>query len=452
MFKKILVANRGEIAVRIIRACKELGVKTVTVYSEADRDSLHVKLADEAYCIGPAAAQRSYLHIPNIMSVALLSGADAVHPGYGFLAENPQFADVCRSHNIKFIGPSPEAIEKMGDKAVARRTVQAAGVPVLPGSEGVVRDPDQAVEIAEAVGYPVIIKAAAGGGGRGMRVAADREALLRCFKTAVAEAESAFGSGDVYIEKYLIDPRHIEVQVLADEYGNVVHFGERDCSIQRRHQKVIEECPSPAIKDGLRKKLGADAVKAAKAVGYTNAGTVEFLVHGHGRHYFLEMNTRIQVEHPVTELVYGVDLVQSQIKIAAGEILGVDQTAIEPSGHAIECRITAEDPWKGFMPMPGRITRFEVPGGLGVRVDTAAYTGYTIPPHYDSLIAKLIAWAPDRDQAIARMKRALEEFVIEGVPTTIEFHKRILDHPDYRKARIYANQDILAMLSAGSGA
>lgn len=439
MFKKVLIANRGEIALRIIRACKEMGIGTVAVYSEADRESLHVKVADEAFCIGPAQSARSYLNIANIISAAEVSGADAIHPGYGFLAENANFAEICESCGIKFIGPSIEALEKMGAKAVARETMIKAGVPVVPGTEGVVSDSEEAVVIAEEIGYPVIIKASAGGGGKGMRIAQSKNDLLHALQTARAEAEAAFGNGEVYIEKYVEEPRHIEFQILADNYGNTVYLGERDCSIQRRNQKLIEEAPSVALTPELRHEMGEVAIKAAKAVNYANAGTIEFLLDKHNRFYFIEMNTRIQVEHPVTELITGIDLIKEQLRVAAGEELGYSQDDIKIDGWAMECRINAEDPTRNFMPSPGKITAYQAPGGLGVRVDSAAYEGYHIPPYYDSMVAKLIVWGRDRDEAIARMKRCLQEYVVEGVKTTIPFHLRILDNAFFQRGDFYTN-------------
>ncbi|HEY8462921.1 MAG TPA: acetyl-CoA carboxylase biotin carboxylase subunit [Bacillota bacterium] len=439
MFKKILIANRGEIALRIIRACKEMGIQTVAIYSEADRNALHAHYADEAFCVGPAPSNRSYLNIPNIISAATLAGVDAIHPGYGFLAENARFAEICETHHIKFIGPTADAIEKMGDKAIAKQTMKDVGVPVIPGSDGVITDEQTALEVAAEIGYPVIIKASAGGGGRGMRVVTNREELLNAYRTARAEAEAAFGNPQVYMEKYIEEPRHIEVQILIDEYGNGVYLGERDCSIQRRHQKVIEESPSPAVTPEVRQLLGEAAVIGAKSVGYTNAGTIEFLLDKNGQFYFMEMNTRIQVEHPVTELVTGIDLVKEQIKIAAGMELGMTQSDIIIRGHAIECRINAEDPTADFRPSPGRITLFHPPGGPGVRVDSAVYQEYQIPPYYDSLIAKLIVWAESRDAAIARMVRALDEFEIEGVKTTIPFHLEVLNNPYFKAGEFYTD-------------
>lgn len=439
VFKKILIANRGEIALRVIRACKEMDIATVAVYSEADKNSLHVKYADEAYCIGPAPTNRSYLNIPNIISAALVSGVDAIHPGYGFLAENAYFAEICETHQIKFIGPAPTTIEKMGDKAVARETVKQANVPIVPGVEGTINNDEQALAVAKEIGYPVIIKASAGGGGRGMRVAQNNQDLLKEWKAAQREAEAAFGNGEVYIEKYIEEPRHIEFQILADNYGNVVHLGERDCSVQRRHQKVIEESPSVALTPELREKMGAAAVNAAKSANYSSAGTVEFLLDKHGNFYFIEMNTRIQVEHPVTELVTGLDLIKEQIRIAAGEELGYTQEDIRITGWAIECRINAEDPAKNFMPSPGLIKVYEAPGGPGIRIDSIVYPGYTISPYYDSMVAKIIAWGENREEAIKRMLRALDEYNIEGVKTTIPFQKKVLNNAFFRKGEFYTN-------------
>lgn len=436
MFEKILVANRGEIAVRVIRACRELGIATVAIYSEADRDALHVRLADEAYCVGPAPSARSYLNIPNIISAALLARVDAIHPGYGYLSERARFAEICETHGIKFIGPPVRAIELMGDKAMARRAVKEAGVPIFPGSDGPVGDTDEALAVAQQIGYPVVVKACAGGGGKGLRVARYADELVRVLQVARGEAEAAFGNGDIYIEKYLEEPRHIEIQVLADEYGHVIHLGERECSIQRRHQKLIEEAPSPYVSEELRKRMGEAAVRAARAAGYANAGTVEFLVDQGGNFYFLEMNTRIQVEHPVTEMVTGIDLVKAQIRIAAGERLPWQQKDIRFRGHALECRLNAEDPYNNFLPSPGRITFYHAPGGHGVRVDSYAYTGCLIPPYYDPMFAKLITWGADRDEAIARMESALAEFVAEGIRTTIPFHREVLAQEDFRRGAL----------------
>jgi len=431
MFEKILIANRGEIAVRIIRTCKELGIKTVAVYSQADQDALHVQLADEAYCIGPTSSKESYLHMTNIISVATLTGCDAIHPGYGFMAENADFAEVCASCGITFIGPSARAIETMGSKAIARETMKNAGVPIVPGTEGIIQNIELAMKTAEEIGYPVIVKATAGGGGKGMRVAWNSGELKNAVSMAQQEAETAFGNAGVYLEKYLEEPRHIEIQIIADSHGNVVHLGERDCSIQRRHQKLVEEAPSPAIEPSIRTRMGEAAIKAARAVDYVTAGTVEFLLDKHGQFYFMEMNTRIQVEHPVTEYVTGVDLVKEQILAAAGLELSVRQEDIEINGWAIECRINAEDPEKKFMPSPGTITTYLPPGGLGVRIDSAAYQGYQITPYYDSMIAKVIVHGKTRVEAIERMHRALSEFRIEGVKTTIPFHLKLLRNPAF---------------------
>ncbi|MCS7228447.1 MAG: acetyl-CoA carboxylase biotin carboxylase subunit [Candidatus Kryptonium sp.] len=437
MFRKILIANRGEIALRIIRTCKELGIKTVAVYSEADRYSLHVKFADEAVCIGPGPSKESYLNIPRIIAAAEITNAEAIHPGYGFLSENAMFAEICESSGIKFIGPTPDAIEAMGDKSLAKETMKKAGVPVIPGSDGVVNSLEEAREIANEIGYPIMLKAAAGGGGKGMRMVNSDDELENAWQTARAEAEAAFGNPALYIEKFIEKPRHIEIQVLADEHGNVIHLGERDCSIQRRHQKLIEESPSPIVTPELREAMGQAAVKGAKSVKYRNAGTIEFLVDKDGNFYFMEMNTRIQVEHPVTEMVYGVDIVREQIRIAAGEKLGIKQKELKPNGHAIECRINAEDPYKGFRPSPGKITALHFPGGFGVRIDSHIYQEYVVPPYYDSMIAKLIVHAKSRDEAIRRMLRALEEFVIEGIHTTIPFHIKLLNSPEFRSGTDY---------------
>jgi acetyl-CoA carboxylase biotin carboxylase subunit len=434
MFKKILVANRGEIALRIISACRELGIRTVAVYSEADRDALHVRFADEDVCIGPYPSAASYLNISAIVSAAEITEADAIHPGYGFLSENAYFAEILQDCHIAFIGPSPEAVRKMGDKSLARRTVAAAGVPTVPGSPGPVETLDEALSFARKAGYPVILKASAGGGGRGMRIARDERELSGAFDIARAEAETAFGNAEVYLEKYLEESRHIEFQVFGDSHGNLRQMGERECSIQRRHQKLIEEAPSTALDGALRARMGDAAVAAARTVSYTNAGTVEFLLDAQGRFYFMEMNTRLQVEHPVTEEVTAVDLVKEQIAVAAGEPLSFSRT-LAPRGHAIEFRINAEDPVT-FQPSPGKITTFHMPGGLGVRVDTAAYQGYVIPPYYDSLIAKLIVSGRNRQEAIQRGRRALDLFVIEGIKTTIPMHRRILDDPDFLDGRL----------------
>ncbi len=430
MFKKVLIANRGEIALRIIRACKELGIATVAVYSQADSQSLHVSLADEAYCIGPAQSSKSYLHIPAIISVALTSGADAIHPGYGFMAERADFVDICSEHNIKFIGPSSEAMRAMGDKASARATMIASGVPVTPGT-GLVETVEQVREFANKVGFPVIIKATAGGGGKGMRIVREEYELEDAFNLCRNEAKNAFGNPEVYVEKYLENPRHIEVQILADSFGNVVHLGERDCSIQRRHQKLLEEAPSPAISEEIRKAMGQAAVNAAKAINYEGAGTIEFLLDEtdpkNKKWYFMEMNTRVQVEHCVSEMISGVDIVKEQVRVAAGQRLSVKQEDICLRGHAIECRINAEDPDRDFMPFAGKIEGYIAPGGFGVRVDSHAYTGYAIPPYYDSMVGKLICWGKDREEARLRMLRALSEYVITGIKTTIPFHREILN-------------------------
>ncbi len=425
MFNKILIANRGEIALRVIRTCKELGIKTVAIYSEADKDSLHVTFADEAVCIGPAPSRDSYLKIPLIISAAQITGADAIHPGYGFLAENADFSEICTESGLKFIGPSPKMISAMGDKAFAKETMMKNNVPVIPGSDGIVEDPAVGKNIAEEIGYPVIIKASAGGGGKGMRIVKDKKDFENAFRTAKIEAESSFGNSDVYLEKYIENPRHVEIQIMGDMHGNVFHYGERDCSVQRRHQKLIEESPSPAIDQELREKMGQTAVLGAKSVNYEGAGTIEFLLDKHKNFYFMEMNTRIQVEHPVTEWVYGIDIVREQILVAAGEKLDIKTK--QPEGHSIEFRINAEDPEYGFRPSPGKILSLHCPGGQGVRVDTHLYTSYSIPPFYDSLIAKLIVWGTDRKHAIARGRRALEEFVIEGIKTTIPFHLKVLE-------------------------
>jgi acetyl-CoA carboxylase biotin carboxylase subunit len=436
VFKKILIANRGEIALRVIRACKELGVSTVAVHSDADADCLHVRYADQAVCIGKGPSKLSYLSIPAIISAAEITDAEAIHPGYGFLAENAHFAEVCESCNIKFIGPTANTIRLMGDKIQAKETAKAAGVPLVPGSDGGVPDEKVALVLAKKIGYPVIIKATAGGGGRGMRVAHTDVSLVNAYQTARQESQAAFGNSEVYIEKYLEDPRHVEFQIMADEHGNVVHLGERDCSVQRRHQKLIEESPSPALNDELRKKMGQAAVALAKAANYFNAGTVEFLVDKHGDFFFMEMNTRIQVEHPVTEMVTGIDLVKEQLRVAAGEKLSIPVKELRLRGHAIECRINAEDPDKNFMPSPGKITHYHAPGGIGVRVDSHVYQEYTIPPFYDSMIAKLIVHGRDRNEAIDRMLRALDEFVIEGVKTTIPFQKRVLANQQFQKGLV----------------
>jgi acetyl-CoA carboxylase, biotin carboxylase subunit len=432
MIKKLLIANRGEIAVRIIRACREMGIESVAVFSEADREALHVQLADEAYCIGPKLSKESYLNVTNIISVAKLTGCDAIHPGYGFLAENADFAELCRECNITFVGPSPEAITKMGTKDIARETMKEAGVPIVPGSTGIINDIDEALELVARIQYPVIIKATAGGGGKGIRVAKNEQELVKGINITQQEALTAFGNPGVYIEKYIEDFRHVEIQVLADSYGNTIHLGERDCSIQRRLQKLLEETPSPALDGEIRAEMGNAAVKAAKAVDYSGAGTVEFIYDYRNRKfYFMEMNTRIQVEHPVTEMVTGIDLIKEQIRVASGERLTITQQDVTFTGWAIECRINAENPEKNFMPSAGKINMYLPPGGFGVRIDSAAYPGYTIPPYYDSMIAKVITYGNSREEAISRMKRALSEFVIEGIHTTIPFHLKLLEHESF---------------------
>ncbi|NQT30005.1 MAG: acetyl-CoA carboxylase biotin carboxylase subunit [Candidatus Saganbacteria bacterium] len=436
MFKKLLVANRGEIAVRVIRAAKEMDIETVAIYSEADRDSLHVKIADESYCIGPPPPNKSYLNVPSIISVAEVAGVDAIHPGYGFLSENAKFVEICDASAIKFIGPPIEAMQKMGDKATARKTVDKAGVPVVPGSDGIISDENEALKVADKIGFPIAIKATAGGGGRGLRIAWDRDKFIHLMRMARSEAEAAFGNGEVYLEKFIEDPRHIEIQILCDQHGHAVHLGERDCSIQRRHQKLVEECLSPVIDDKTRRKIGDAAVRAAKSVNYYSAGTIEFLFDKHGKFYFMEMNTRVQVEHPVTEMITGVDIIKEQIKIAAGEKLPFKQGDIKFRGHAIECRINAENYEKGFMPSPGQIKAYLAPGGLGVRVDSHAYPGYVVQPYYDSLVAKLIAWGKNRDEAIKIMERALDEYVIDGIHTTIPFHLKVLRNEAFRRGEV----------------
>jgi len=439
MFKKILIANRGEIAIRVIRACRELGIATVAVFSEADRDSLHVRLADESICIGSAAPRSSYLNVPAIITAAELSGAEAIHPGYGFLAENPNFAEACESCGLKFIGPSSRTLSMVGDKSKTRQIMSKEGIPVIPGSSESIKDEADALKTARLIGYPLIIKASLGGGGKGMRVVQNEEELKKGLQISSSEAESAFGSREIYLEKYIREPRHIEFQILADSHGNIVHLGERDCSVQRRHQKLIEESPSSAVDSKLRKIMGRFAIRAAKAVDYTGAGTVEFLLDRDGKFYFMEMNARIQVEHPVTEWVTGIDIVKEQLKIATGEKIGLTQDEIKFEGHAIECRINAEDPDKDFMPVPGKITAFYMPGGPGVRVDTHVYTGYIVPPYYDSLLAKLIVWAGRREESIQRMQRTLQEFIIEGVPTTIPFHRKVLNNAFFKRGEVYTN-------------
>jgi acetyl-CoA carboxylase biotin carboxylase subunit len=431
VFDKILIANRGEIALRVIRACRELDVRTVAVYSEADQDSLHVRFSDEDICIGPPPSRDSYLNIPRILAAAEITGADAIHPGYGFLAENAEFAEICERSGLVFVGPTADQIRRMGNKAEARRTMDAAGVPVVPGSEGAVDDEEEAVQEATRIGFPVMIKAASGGGGKGMRVAEEPDAFRHAYIMARNEAKAAFDDPSVYLERYITRPKHVEIQILGDQHGNVVHFGERDCSVQRRHQKLIEESPSPALDSELRTEMGEAAVRAASSIGYRNAGTVEFLLDESGSFYFMEMNTRIQVEHPVTEAVTAVDLVKEQIRVAAG----VELSVLEPPalrGHAIECRINAEDPANGFRPAPGTITAFHAPGGPGVRTDTHVYAGYYVPPFYDSLIAKLIVRANDRREALSRAYHALDEFIVEGIHTTIPFLRQVLSHPDFQ--------------------
>lgn len=440
MIKKILIANRGEIAVRIIRACKELNIQTVAVYSEADEESLHVQLADEAYCIGPASSKESYLDFTNIMSVATLTDVDAIHPGYGFLAENADFAEMCKECNIIFIGPSAEAIRQMGMKDVARQTMKEAGVPIVPGSDGLVESEEEAKKIAKKIGYPVIIKATAGGGGRGIRMANDADELIRSIRITQEEAATAFGHPGVYIEKFIEDFRHVEIQILADQYGHMIHLGERDCTIQRRLQKLIEETPSPALSEEIRTQMGEASIKAAQAVDYVGAGTVEFIFDRKNQQfYFMEMNTRIQVEHPVTEMVTGVDLIKEQIRIANREKLSLKQEDIIFDGWAIECRVNAEDPFKNFLPSPGKINLYLPPGGLGVRVDSAMYPGCSISPYYDSMVAKVITHAATREEAILRMKRALDEFIVEGVNTTIPFHRQIMNHDVFKKGNFNTN-------------
>jgi len=433
MFQKILIANRGEIAVRIIRACHEMGIKTVAVYSEMDAEALHTQMADEAVCIGPAKAKDSYLNIQNILSATVLTGAEAIHPGFGFLSENSKFAKMCSECNITFIGPDAETIDKMGNKSRAREIMIAAGVPVVPGSEGAVADDKEALKLAREIGYPVMVKASAGGGGRGIRIVHSDEEMVKAFNTAKTEALNAFGDDTMYVEKFVENPRHIEFQVLGDSFGNVIHLGERDCSVQRRNQKVLEEAPSAVMTEELRAEMGLVAVNAAKAVDYKNAGTIEFLLDKHGKYYFMEMNTRIQVEHGITELVTGVDLIKEQLRVAAGERLQYTQEEIKIKGHAIECRINAEDPEKGFRPSPGTIERLHLPGGPGVRLDSAVYQGYTIPPTYDSMIGKLMVYGTNREEALNKMRRALGEFVIEGLETNIDFQYLILENEAFKK-------------------
>lgn len=439
MLRRILVANRGEIALRIIRACRELNIETIAIYSEADRDSLHVKWADVAVCVGPAPSQKSYLNLQNILAAALAHGAEGIHPGYGYLSEQALFAEMCEAHNLVFIGPSAQQIELLGDKVRAKATMEAAGVPIIPGSAGAITDEKTLVEIAEEIGYPVIIKASAGGGGKGMRLAQNREELIQGYHTARTEAAAAFNSDAVYLEKFIQAPRHIEVQLLADNFGHMVHFGERECSLQRRHQKLIEECPSPVVTEELRSRMGAAAVQGAQAVHYRNAGTMEFLLDDQDNFYFMEMNTRIQVEHPVTEMVYGIDLIKEQIRLASGEPLGYEQAGIVPYGHAIECRINAEAVRVNSRPSPGLIQQLFVPGGYGIRWDSHIYSGYVIPPYYDSMFAKLIAWGTDREEAIERLKRALDELVVKGVETSIPFHRAIMRDQEFRQGRFSTN-------------
>ncbi|MBW4521514.1 MAG: acetyl-CoA carboxylase biotin carboxylase subunit [Scytolyngbya sp. HA4215-MV1] len=438
-FSKILIANRGEIALRILRTCEEMGIATVAVHSTIDRHSLPVQLADEAVCIGEPPSSKSYLNIPNIIAAALTRNATAIHPGYGFLAENARFAEICADHQIAFIGPSPDSIRSMGDKSTAKKTMQRVGVPTVPGSHGLLTDEQEALVIARKIGYPVMIKATAGGGGRGMRLVREDGELVKLFLAAQGEAGAAFGNPGLYLEKFIQNPRHIEFQILADNYGNVIHLGERDCSIQRRHQKLLEEAPSPALTSELRSKMGQAAVMAAKSINYTGAGTVEFLLDKSGEFYFMEMNTRIQVEHPVTEMITGLDLIAEQIRIAQGERLSLTQDQVLLRGHAIECRINAEDPDHNFRPHPGRISGYLPPSGPGVRMDSHVYTDYEIPPYYDSLIGKLIVWGSDRSAAIKRMKRALRECAITGLPTTINFHQRILENPDFLRGEVFTN-------------
>ncbi|HCL4448025.1 TPA: acetyl-CoA carboxylase biotin carboxylase subunit [Clostridium botulinum] len=446
MFKKILVANRGEIAVRIIRACREMGIETVAIYSEADKDALHVQLADEAVCIGPPSSKDSYLNMYNIISATVLTGSQAIHPGFGFLSENSKFANMCKDCNIVFIGPDSETIDKVGNKSNARDIMIRAGVPVIPGSNGVIHNEEEALNIAEEIGYQVVVKASAGGGGRGIRIVHSKENMIKAFNTAKSEAKGAFGDDSMYVEKFIKNPRHIEFQILGDNYGNIIHLGERDCSLQRRNQKVLEEAPSPRMNEELRKRMGDVAIKAAKAVEYKNAGTIEFLLDEDGSFYFMEMNTRIQVEHPITEMVTGVDILKEQIKIAYGEKLNIKQKDIKIQGHAIECRINAEDYKNGFRPCPGKIENLYIPGGLGVRLDSSVYLGYTIPPYYDSMIGKLIAYGRNREETIQIMKRALGELIIEGVNTNIDFQFIILEDENFIKGE-YTTKYIEKMLT-----
>lgn len=450
MFKKVLIANRGEIAIRIIRACKEMKIATVAIYSEADRDSLHVRMADEAVCVGPAPNKESYLNMPNIISAAIITGAEAIHPGYAYFSEQPSFAEACEACNLKFIGPRASAIELMGDKARAKETAAKAGVPVIPGSKGTISSEQEAFKIASKMGYPIRLKATAGGGGRGIRVVQDESELASALKIATAEAESAFGNGELYIEKEVEDPRHVEIQILGDEHGHYIHLGERECSIQRRNQKLIEEAPSAAVTPAIRTKMGEAAIKLAKAVGYANAGTVEFLLDSKGDFYFMEMNTRVQVEHPVTEAVTGVDIVKEQIRIASGEPLDITQKDVKIEGHAIECRIIAEDPANNFCPSVGTIQHLAAPGGIGVRLDTHIFAGYEIPPYYDAMLAKLVVWGIDRNEAISRMLRCLSEFEIEGVKTNIDYQQQILTNPYFRKGEI-TTAFIMRRMNGNSG-
>jgi acetyl-CoA carboxylase biotin carboxylase subunit len=453
MLEKILIANRGEIALRVIRACHELGIRTVAVYSEADADSLHVQMADEAYCIGPPLATRSYLHIPALISTAVVTGADGIHPGYGFLSENADFAQICADHRIKFIGPSPYAIQSMGDKSSARDLMRNGGVPVVPGTNGLVNDGATAYQVANSIGFPVIIKATAGGGGKGMRVANNAEELARSVTAAQSEAAAAFGNNGVYIEKYLQSIRHVEIQIMADQHGNCIHVGERDCSVQRRHQKLIEEAPSVALSEEMRFQMGQAAVAAAKQIGYEGAGTIEFILAG-DEFYFMEMNTRIQVEHPVTEMISGFDLVKEQIAIASGYPLSYRQEDIRFSGHAIECRINAEDPERNFLPCPGQIDAYIAPGGPGIRVDSHCYPGYKVPPYYDSLLSKLVAWGRNRNEAIQRMQRALDEYVITGIKCTIPFHQQVLANARFQSGEVttdFVEKYFVPSLNAASG-
>ena len=449
MINKVLIANRGEIAVRIIRACREMGIETVAVYSEADASALHVQLADEAVCIGPAASKDSYLNMENIISATVISGADAIHPGFGFLSENARFAEMCRQCHITFIGPSPELIHRMGNKSEARKTMMEAGVPVVPGTKEPVFEAAEGKKIADAMGYPVMIKASSGGGGKGMRIAASSEEFEENFRLAQMESVSSFNDDTMYIEKYIEAPRHIEFQILGDAYGHVIHLGERDCSIQRRHQKVLEESPSPAMTEKLRKKMGDTAIRAAKAVGYESAGTIEFLLDKNENFYFMEMNTRIQVEHPVTESVTNVDLIKSQIRIASGEALNIRQEDVVFKGHAIECRINAENPEKNFRPSPGKINHLHLPGGKGIRVDTAVYAGYTIPPYYDSMIAKVIVLGKSRNEAIKKMKSALSEFIVDGIDTNVDFQMEIMNNAGFQSGDF--STDFIEQMEAGKG-